>query len=43
MTDLTVILLCAASYIIGGIAGMGALLVIGQAKRADRIEAANVR
>ncbi|QUT06456.1 hypothetical protein KFK14_03015 [Sphingobium phenoxybenzoativorans] len=40
MSDLAIILLSVSCYVIGGISGMGIMLVLKQAKRADaRIDA----
>lgn len=40
MNEVTVILLCALSYAVGGMFGMGTLMLLRQAKRADRLEGA---
>jgi hypothetical protein len=38
MSDPMIILLCVASYVTGGIAGMATVLIMRAAKRADRQE-----
>lgn len=38
MSDPMIILLCVASYVAGGVAGMATVLVMRAAKRADRQE-----
>ncbi len=35
MTDLAIVLICIACYVIGGMSGMGVMLLLRQAKRAD--------
>lgn len=38
MSDLTIILVCIACYVVGGMSGMGIMLLLRQAKRADARE-----
>jgi hypothetical protein len=40
MSYLTIMLLCLASYVVGGVTGMATLMLLRQAKRQDRGEKA---